>query len=164
MKEVPESSKSEPLKQENLELTKAITTLAKVERDEFEATLKTHPNAPQVIASFAQTTVSSEYSGPIPPPHLLEQYSRIDPNLVAHIITGSKEERHHRHSCEKAIIDRSFSQTKRGQWLAFSIAIIGIAIGGFLAYTGKEIAGSILGGGGLVTIITAFLRKENDKD
>jgi uncharacterized membrane protein len=50
-----------------------------------------------------------------------------------------------------------------GQIFAFIIAMSGIAGGVFLALHGAQTAGSIIGGGGLVTIILAFLKGGNQK-
>lgn len=70
----------------------------------------------------------------------------------------------HRHKLEEKAIDAQIrfadSETegrKRGQWLAFGVCLAAIVGGSIVGGLGHEWAGSIIGGGGLAGIVTAFV-------
>ena len=48
-------------------------------------------------------------------------------------------------------------ETNRGQWFAFVLAIVTVTAGGLTAYGGAQWTGSVIGTGGLIGLITAFI-------
>lgn len=118
------------------------------------------------IVAHAQ---SVQYVGPTPPPEHVEAYERILPGAAERFLKIAEEEVAHRRKLEDGRLEmaRETARTNRllarwGQWFAFLIAMSGIAGGVYLASNGAEVAGGIIGGGGLVTIILGFLRKSKD--
>jgi uncharacterized membrane protein len=96
----------------------------------------------------------SGYHSPFPPPSVLEGYKAIDPKILAVIMDMTVQEQEHRHSIEnkeveivehsrkieaKAIAD-DFKFGGRGQWIAFSRAILFFAVISVLALLGMETA------------------------
>lgn len=88
------------------------------------------------------------------------------PGAAGRFLQIAESETAHRRSLEVrqlSVAEKSVSETitlmRWGQRFAFVIAIVGIGAGTFLALHGAEIAGSIFGGGGLATIVLAFLKR-----
>jgi uncharacterized membrane protein len=87
------------------------------------------------------------------------------PGAANRFLTIAEDEVSHRRGIENRQLDiagsasiESLKIMRRGQTLAFIIAIFGLALSGALAWHGAEIAGTVLGSGSLATIILGFLR------
>ncbi len=111
----------------------------------------------------------SAYSGPLPPPEMLQKYNEIEPGLVNRIVAMAEAQAHHRQTLEaKVISDRGINE-RRGALYGFVIALV-VVIGslGLLA-AGMKIEGLT----GLITTIAALAgvfvygrrsqRKENEQ-
>jgi len=48
--------------------------------------------------------------------------------------------------------------TRTSLWLAFALAIAILSLGALFIYSGKEVAGTIFGGIGVIIIIQSFLK------
>ena len=111
----------------------------------------------------------ARFSGPIPPPQFLEQYEKIVPGAAKIIIDMAKEQAVHRQELEKKVISSDISNSKIGLWFGFIIGVIGIVIGAFIIYKGQVVAGSIISGGTLATLVGTFVygsqgrKKEREK-
>jgi uncharacterized membrane protein len=121
---------------------------------------------PQQSSKGAEITAihQEEYSGPLPHPNILQQYEDIAPGFAERIIASWEKETAHRHELEKRVVSAEIEgqqsiarEVRRGQYLAFSLSVLFLAVGGSLAYFGKEVSGSILGGTGFIGTITSFL-------
>ena len=112
--------------------------------------------------------VSATFSGPLPPPSLLQGYENIQPGFAERIVKMAEEESSHRKEQEQKELDadikfghRDYTERRLGQILAFLIVIIMAGLGSYLAMNGKEIVGSVFGGPAIVSIVLAFLKKNN---
>lgn len=120
----------------------------------------------KMVAARLEQHVSVQYSGPLPDPQTFAGYESITPGAGERILGMAEREQAHRHSVEKLLAEASARDTaeerreiRRSQWLAWSIAVIVICIGGVLIYSGHPITGSLLTGGTLVGIVSSFLEK-----
>ena len=107
---------------------------------------------------------SQSFSGPLPPPELLGRYKSMCPGSADRIITLAEREAEHRRSIEHAVVaaevqqgQRDSREAQRGQYCALAITLSAIAAGAYTALSGHEIAGSIIGVGGIGSIVTTFL-------
>lgn len=126
----------------------------------------------------------SGYSGPLPPPSYLEGYSQLIPNGPERIMVMAEKEQAHRHSMEQnqlqsevriggQIVDMERRNSLIGVLSAFFIVLFTLSSATLLVYTGHDVAGTILGGTGLVSLVGTFIygtnssrkekTKENDK-
>lgn len=104
--------------------------------------------------------VSTQFSGPLPPPAILAGYDDICPGAAERLIKMVEEEGHHRRKLEETMV-RSDVQTARsasidfriGQILAFFVTLCFVGSGCFLAYHGKQVSGVILGSSGMVAVV-----------
>ena len=109
-------------------------------------------------------TVAAHFSGPMPPPDLLGRYEEICPGSADRMLRMAEDEAGHRRKIENAIVDaqiqnnrHQFSESRRGQLCALTITIAAIVAGVYTANQGHEIAGSIIGVGGIGGIVTSFI-------
>ena len=88
------------------------------------------------------------FAGPLPPPQVLEQYNAIVPGLAERIVALTERQSAHRQELEAVVVRTGAELAGRGQWMAYSLGIIGL-LGGFaLLAIGKDAAG-------ITAIITA---------
>lgn len=114
--------------------------------------------------------VRHEFSGPIPPPTILDGYERILPGAAERIMKLAEDEARHRRSVEiltrKAEIRLAKGehyQIYLAQLLAFIITIAFVIGSVFLLYNGKALTGSLLASGALAAVVAAFLAKGRQK-
>jgi uncharacterized membrane protein len=92
---------------------------------------------------------SSSFSGPIPPPALLEKYNEIIPNGAERILAMAEKQSAHREYLEKRVVDGNVSNQTRGSYFGFTISLVAILGGVWLIAHGKSTEG-------LVAIITSL--------
>ena len=98
------------------------------------------------------------FSGPLPPPALLQQYNLCVPDGANRIIRMAEAEGEHRRSMERMALEKTFTEGTRGQYCAAFIATFGIAGAIYLGSIGSAWAASIVGGSSLAIIVLAFLK------
>lgn len=97
------------------------------------------------------------FSGPLPPPSVLKEFDLIVPGAAERIIKMAEGQFVHRTEIEKRVIESDISRSKWGQILGFMIAIFGLLVSLVTILRGQEIAGSIIGGGTLVSLVSVFM-------
>jgi uncharacterized membrane protein len=120
----------------------------------------TKSNNPELIAS----KISASFSGPLPPPAILEQYDKINPGLADRIVRMAETEADHRRQIEKRALDadiqiagKEYTERRIGQFLGFGIGVAALFIGAYVATHGQPLAGGFIGTGGVVGLVTAFI-------
>ncbi len=128
------------------------------------ATIQKTPRQTKQVRMAAQVAT---FSGPLPPPSLLQGYDNIQPGFAERIVRMAENEADHRRHQEQKALDadiklnhKDFTERRVGQILAFSIVLIMAGIGGYLALHGREITGSVFGDPAIVSIVGAFLNKK----
>lgn len=97
------------------------------------------------------------YSGPIPPATELERYERVHPGLADRIVQMAEREQAHRHSFDAETMRRDFDEGRLGQIFALLIGLTAILVGGVCALNGANWTGSIIGGGGVIGLVSVFV-------
>lgn len=98
------------------------------------------------------------YAGPLPPPAMLEAYERASEGAARLILEQFMEESAHRRALETEELRQATAESRRAQWLAFTLGITGLAGAIYLGAAGQTVACSVLAGGVLASLVTAFLR------
>lgn len=120
----------------------------------------------------------SKITSPYPPPELLDHYEKVYPgfiNKIIEYIDKNQEQRikaqQHHAEVEKLdigiaekFLEYSYFNTKRGQWQAFIIALIGLTGGIICAFLKLEVLGAAFVGFPLASIISNFLVSRNSKE
>lgn len=131
---------------------------------------KKNRNLPQHNGNhqIGQAIVTQQFSGPIPPPAVLQEYEVVSPGFAERIVAMAENEQRHRiqqeTSLNQANIEIAHANTsshKRGQWMALSVAMSGMLLSAVLVYLGHSITGTLLGGSILASLVGAFLTIQN---
>src|SRR5437879_5097709 len=125
------------------------------------------------MAQFRQQAmmrVSQQYSfsGPLPPPEILEKYNQAMPGLAERIISMAEQQARHRQELEKTVIKSNAFVQKVGPFLGFIVAMTAVAGGTLLVLKGKDAYGLAAIIGALASLAGVFIygkkkqRKELD--
>jgi uncharacterized membrane protein len=101
--------------------------------------------------------VSQQFSGPIPHPHILGDYEKVQAGFAERIITMAEKEQSHRHGIEHQALSSDISIQKRGQFFALIVSLVILGGSMFLIYSGREISGSLLAGASLTGLAYIFI-------
>ena len=93
-----------------------------------------------------QVSRQYSFSGPIPPPEVLEKYNQALPGAAERILSMAEQQSHHRQSIETKVIDSNIFVQKLGPFLGFIVAMTAVVGGIVLILKGKD-------GYGLASII-----------
>ena len=97
------------------------------------------------------------FSGPIPPPDLLERYNQIIPEGADRILKMAEKQSAHRQKIEKQAVIGGTILSYFGVFCAACIALGALYFGYKLIENGHTTPGAILGGGGLTGLVAAFI-------
>src|ERR1035437_9947708 len=106
---------------------------------------------------------SSSFSGPIPPPALLEKYNEIIPNGAERILAMAEKQSTHREYLEKRVVDGNVANQTRGSYFAFIICLIAIIGGVWLIHGGMNTAGLTSIIGSLATLAGVFVYSKHSQ-
>ena len=109
----------------------------------------------QIIAQFQ--TLSRSFSGPLPHPEILKGYNDIDPGLVERVFQMAEADGRHERKMEWEGLKRANREVHVGQILGFVLGAFVVACGTYAAVQGHTVSGSIIGSGGVVGIVAAFI-------
>jgi len=89
------------------------------------------------------------FTGPLPPPEVLEKYNQVLPGLAERIMAMAEQQSKHRQGLERTVVDSNAFVQKLGPFLGFFVAVTAVIGGIFLILKGKD-------GYGLAAIIGAL--------
>lgn len=107
--------------------------------------------------------VNQEFSGPIPPPHLLDQYNQIVPGAAERILSMAERQSAHRLELEKQVIASDIKKSERGQVFGLVVATVGLVLAFTLGMTGHQVAAGIIGGADIVSLAAIFVYGRRQK-
>ena len=81
------------------------------------------------------------HSGPLPAPKTLAGYQALLPGAADRVFTMAEKDLDHQHATETTEWGDHVRLTSRGQWMAFSVAILALLGGMLLVYLDKSVAG-----------------------
>jgi len=97
----------------------------------------------------------------LPASEELERLQKIDPIIISWIMSRTEKEQEHRHDIDRKSIKlakKDLNITRTALWLAFTIAVLILSLGGGLVYIGQELVGTIFGGVGIFVVVQSFLK------
>ncbi|MGC2283668.1 MAG: DUF2335 domain-containing protein [Candidatus Acidiferrum sp.] len=111
------------------------------------------PSPQQLVQHQRQTMMqvakAYSFSGPLPPPEILEKYNQVMPGLAERIISMAEQQGKHRQGLERTVVESNAFVQKVGPFLGFVVAMTAVIGGIELVLRGKD-------GYGLAAIITAL--------
>jgi len=94
----------------------------------------------------------------------MKEYAEIDPDFPMRFIGIFERQQAHDHSVERTVIENnreiilnSQNLERRGQLFGFILALLGLFGGITAAFLGLQLAGSIIGAGGLALLAGVFV-------
>ncbi len=97
----------------------------------------------------------SGFSGPIPPPQILQQYNNIVPDAAERIIRMAEKQSDHRMDLERKVVDSNILKSYLGMIIAAGIAVYGLYIAKEISINGNPWAAGIIAAldlGGLISV------------
>lgn len=111
----------------------------------------------RLIKTFVQV-ISKTHIGPLPDPETLERYSEIIPDGANRVMDMAEKQQNHKINIENKIVTGQLQQSNLGQIFAFIIGMSFLGGGVYCIINGHEWGGSIIGVGGLTSLVTAFIQ------
>lgn len=112
----------------------------------------------------------TSFSGPIPPPGILDKYNQILPGAADRILSMAEKEQGHRQKMQEKLVDAQVtdinqerSERKLGQIFGFSIGVISIISGSVTAILGSPWAGGFIGSAGVAGLVSVFVLGRRDR-
>ena len=141
MSQKPKKKKESPIPTELIEIEEALRS---VDEDVFKGVPQDKKR--KILEGFSITLTEKTHLGPIPDPESLSQYNSIITNGADRIMKMAENQQSHRIEIEKKAIKSQTSQSNKGQWMGFIIAITCIIGGVYLSVSGyKEIGLTLVG-------------------
>lgn len=133
-----------------------------IEDDSQEESAK----AGRTTTELSVRQVKFEFSGPLPPPQILEGYNNAFPGCAERIVTMAERQSAHRQHIERTVVEGNTAAQSRGQWFAFILAFVVLGGGVYLLANGKSLEGFstiIIAVGGIVSTLI-LTRKVQSKE
>lgn len=124
------------------------------------------PATQEVPGRLAVTRQSYSFSGPLPPPEVLGLYNELIPTSAERLLAAFEGQQHHRQGIENRVIDSGIKRSWYGLWCALAVSLSGIGVAGLAVVYEQQWAASVIGGGTLVGLVTAFItgRSQQEKE
>jgi uncharacterized membrane protein len=103
------------------------------------------------------TAAQSSFSGPLPPPEILEKYDQVYPGAAKIILDAFQSQGDHRQSLERTVVKQGSRDSLIGLIFAFIIGMTTILSGAYCITIGQPYAGAFLGGSGLTGLVGTFI-------
>ncbi len=119
------------------------------------------------ITAARETRIS--FSGPVPPPEILQAYNKVIPDGAERILSMAERQSLHRQDLEKIIVKGNSRHQTWGVFAAFLLSIFTIVVGVFLIYNDKDASGLAIIITNLVALAGVFVyarqaqKKERDE-
>jgi uncharacterized membrane protein len=101
--------------------------------------------------------LTAAYSGPLPPPSILQGYETVLPGAAERILRLAEEEASHRRRQEEKLVESNCQDGRLGLWLGFSIGALALLISCAVAIWGAPWAGGFLGSLSIVALVSTFI-------
>lgn len=133
--------------------------------DEMEKVIKTLSKEKQAVLVAGITQIQS-FSGPIPPPEIMQGYENLLPGSANRILTMAENQSAHRIDMEKSIVKRSLNQKTFGLIMGDVLALVILGVVVYFAILGLVWLAGVLATTSLLgVLIVLFLGKTpNGKD
>lgn len=103
------------------------------------------------------------WEGPLPSPRTMDEYRQIGPDWPDKIIAQWEAESLHRRSYETWALRATIARDILGQILAGAFALAALYVAHNAIVDGQPLAGVILGGGTIASVVGAFLYQRRGK-
>lgn|GEM_PF-1711947 len=127
----------------DLESTGGGTLPADVD-EAIEAVIDELPEDRRDSARITLRRTLTWYSGPLPPPEMLEKYAEIEPTAPGVIIDQFRKQGDHRRTMETAYMQGSERRANVGQVLGTIVVLVAVGLGAALGFAGQPVLGGTI--------------------
>jgi len=106
-------------------------------------------------------SISQQYSGPLPPPELLERFNQVIPSGAERIMAMAEQQSAHRINIETTVVKNQQWQSTLGQYFALFVTVFGLSISAWAIFTGHDGAGGTIGVATISSVAYAFITGRN---
>jgi uncharacterized membrane protein len=135
----------------------------KIEQSARERLSKTHiPSAEQLAQEIAAQSaddvveVAMAFSGPVPPPSIMEGWERVLPGSADRILKMAEKQQDADISLTERKLDRDDAFRTKGLYLGAGLILLLLALAGFALWTAQPWVASAILGGGFIAVIVAY--------
>ncbi len=105
------------------------------------------------VAQFQQAT----FSGPMPPPAVLEGYERLVKGAAERILVMAESDAKHQQEIEFAALRAAEAEIKRGQLFGFVIGLTALGASMLALAMGSPAVAGVIGGTTVVGLVSVFI-------
>ncbi len=117
----------------------------------------------RVLTRHLMQITQTHYSGPLPPPFIIEGYERVLPGSADRILKMAENQAEHRQSLETKVISSNILNEKLGLIFGLLLAVGFLTAGFLLVWDGKEVTGLVALGAPIIGIIGAYIDSQRRK-
>jgi uncharacterized membrane protein len=120
----------------------------------------------ELSTTTISASISAQYSGPLPPPELLDRFNQVIPNGAERIMVMVEEQNRHRMTIETTVVKNQQWQSTLGQYFALAVTIFGLSISAVAIAYGHDGSGGTIGVATVGSVAVAFItgRKKQQAD
>jgi uncharacterized membrane protein len=96
-------------------------------------------------------------SGPLPSAKELAEYDAVVPGMAKTLVDNLTSQTEHRIEIETIVVKGNDKRATRGQWMAFILALVVFAIGGYLLANDKKTEGLVAIIGSISGMVVVFV-------
>ncbi len=113
------------------------------------------------LAGIAVGMQTQVWNGPFPPPQAVDAYERLLPGSFNRILVMGEERQKAELALASKATDAAIADTKRANWMGYSVNFLALVLGGAFIFTGHTGAGVVaFVVQGIVAGTSMFLRRE----
>ena len=112
---------------------------------------------PRKIQQQSYQVQQTSFQGPLPKPSDFAQYETILPGAAERIISMAERQAVHRQAIEKKVIGSDALHALVGTACGLVIGLFGLGVAGYCIINGHDLAGAVIGGATLASMVSAFI-------
>lgn len=117
--------------------------------------LPSHETLRQLVRQ--EISVSSTFSGPLPPPDILARYNDAVPDGAERIIALAERQAAHRMALESRVVDADIKRSNLGLGAGLLVALAGLSAAFLMVDRGNAWAGAVVGSLDLAGLVAVFV-------
>ena len=98
----------------------------------------------KIVSAFMALETEHSFRGPLPAPEDFKAYGEVIPDAPERILCLMERQVEHRISTERNIVTSGLKESRRGQWMGYSIVVILISLSTLLAFYGHDVTAGIM--------------------
>ncbi len=110
-----------------------------------------------IMAQISTIITKTSFSGPLPPPEILQGYENVIPGSAERILKMAESQSTHRQQIEKTVVASQMKQSERGQHYGLGIGIFGLILGAILTFCGYATVASVLFATTIIGLVSVFV-------